>query len=264
MSRAEAQPLEVVTGAGSGIGRAAAVALAARGFAVAAWDIDERSAAETARRILQVGGSATGLRCDVTDEADVVAAYARSLSGTGFRLHAVVANAGVEGPVGTIDECDLDAWNKVVAVNLTGVFLVTKHGIRHFKAAGDGGAIVVTASNGGLAAAPGWAPYAATKGAVQALTRNLAVDHAPDGIRVNCVNPGPIATPLLRRGWSSDGGFDETAERRGHLGRPEEVAAVIAFLASDEASLVSGAGIAADLGQSAHLGVSWPSPSYYN
>lgn len=260
----QANALAVVTGAGSGIGRATATRLAGQGFVVAIWDIDEVGLDETARLIAETGAVAGARRCDVTDEESVVSAFESLASWSQSPLRCVVANAGVEGPMGTIDECDLSDWNKVVAVNLTGVFLVSKHAIRAFKRGGAGGSLVITASNGALAAAPGWAPYGATKGALQALTRNLAVDHAPDGIRVNCVNPGPIATPLLRRGWGEALDFEEAAARRGHLGTAEEVAAVICFLASDDASLVSGAGVAVDLAQSAHLGVSWPSPSYYH
>lgn len=257
-------PVAVVTGAGSGIGRAAAQLLATRGYLVGAWDIQEDALHETCRSVVDAGGTAVPAVVDVTDEASVTEGLDALTAHGDVRLRAVVANAGIEGPVGTIDGCSLEAWERVIAVNLTGVFLVAKHAIRAFKAAGEGGSIVITASNGALAAAPGWSPYAASKGALQALTRGLAVDHAPDGIRVNCVNPGPIATPLLRRGWGGDEAFDAAADRRGHLGTPEEVAEVIAFLASDQASLVSGAGLAVDYAQSARLGVSWPSPSFYH
>ncbi len=253
----------IVTGAGSGIGRATAELLARRGAQVACWDVDGDAAMHTAREIASAGGVACSVTVDVGDESSVIAAMdeTHALSGD---ITVLAANAGVEGPIGTIDECDLAAWDKVVRVNLTGVFLCAKHAIRTMRSHGHGGGIVITASNGALSAATGWAPYAATKGALQALTRNLAVDHAPHGIRVNCVNPGPIHTPLLQRGWSETGDYSDSAELRGRLGTPEEVASVIVFLASDEAALVSGAGLAVDAAQSAHLGVSWPSPSYYH
>lgn len=253
----------IVTGAGSGIGRATAELLAQRGAQVACWDVDGDAATRTTQAIAGAGGAACAVAVDVGDETSVIAAMeaTRAVSGD---VTVLVANAGVEGPIGTIDECDLAAWDRVVRVNLTGVFLCAKHAIRAMRAHGSGGSIVITASNGALSAATGWAPYAATKGAVQALARNLAVDHAPHGIRVNCVNPGPIHTPLLQRGWSEVGDYSDSVELRGRLGTPEEVAAVIAFLASDDAALVSGAGLAVDAAQSAHLGVSWPSPSYYH
>lgn len=257
----------IVTGAGSGIGQATARRLAQEGAAVACVDLDVGTAEASAAAIRsELGGTALGLGVDVTDEEQVAAGVAAVVEQLGG-LDVLIANAGVEGPVATIPNISLGAWDAVVAVNLTGVFLCAKHSIPALCE--RQGSIVITCSNASTSAVPRWGAYNATKGAVLALTRSLAIDHAPDGLRVNCVCPGAIATPLLRRGFTIVGGGGEAeAEaamaKRGRIGTPDEIASVIAFLASDEASLVNGAALYADGGASAHLGVSWPSESYWS
>jgi NAD(P)-dependent dehydrogenase (short-subunit alcohol dehydrogenase family) len=160
------------------------------------------------------------------------------------------AGIGTPRPV-TIDEATLAEWNELCAVNLTGTLLCCR-GVIPVMRRGGGGAIVNIASELGLVGSPRSAMYGATKGAVVQLTRALAVDHAPDHIRVNCVCPGPVDTPLLRRGVAraSDPEAKLRAEMSstllGRLGRPEEIASVIHFLASDEASFVTGSALLVD------------------
>lgn len=252
----------LVTGAGSGIGRAVALRIASEGGRVACLDLDGDSAVATARLVTELNDAAWPLACDIADESAVAAAIeaaARDIGG----IDVLIANAGVAGPVGPITEMTYEAWERLVAVNLTGQVLCAKHVIRHMIPRG-GGNIVFTASHASLANVPRWTAYAATKGGVLSLTRGLAVDHAPDGIRVNCVCPGPVSTPLLRSGYESAvEDADQAISAQGRLGTPEEIAAVIAFLASPEAVLVNGTSLVADGGAAAHMGTSWPSPSYW-
>jgi meso-butanediol dehydrogenase/(S,S)-butanediol dehydrogenase/diacetyl reductase len=260
-----AATLAAITGAGSGIGRATALRLASEGALVACLDVEEGAARETAVAAVEAGAPAAwGSRCDITDEASVAAALDAAEERAGRRLGVLVANAGLPGPVGPVPEVDVGELERVVAVNLTGQVLCAKHALPRLAAHGAG-AIVFTASHVAFAAVPHWTPYAATKGGVVALARGLAMEHAPQGVRVNCVCPGPVATPLLSRGWADAGGdADSAIEARGRVGTPEEIAAVIAFLASPEAALVTGAALVADGGAAAHMGTSWPSPTYWD
>jgi NAD(P)-dependent dehydrogenase (short-subunit alcohol dehydrogenase family) len=252
--------LIAVTGAGSGLGRAAAIRLAQEGGAVVCLDVDDAAASETAA---VCGPDSWATACDITDEDAIAGALHGAEERAGTALAVLVANAGVAGPVGPVPAMELEPWRHLVDVNITGQVLCAKHAIP-LMAQGGRGAIVFTASHVAFAAVAGWTPYAATKGAVVALARGLAIEHAPVGIRVNCVCPGPIETPLLRSGWAeANDAPDEVMESRGRVGRPEEIAAVIAFLASSEASLITGAALVADGGALAHMGTSWPSSAYW-
>jgi NAD(P)-dependent dehydrogenase (short-subunit alcohol dehydrogenase family) len=244
----------VVTGGASGIGRATAERLAREGACVAL--VDRADPEEAARAIVSAGGEAWGIRTDVADEGEVRAMVDAVVSRA--RRVGVLVNAagiGTPRPV-TIDEATMAEWHDLCAVNLTGTFLCCRAVIPIMR--GGGGATIVNiASELGLVGSPRSAMYGATKGAVVQLTRALAVDHAPDHIRVNCVCPGPIDTPLLRRGVAR--AADPEAKIRaemnstllGRLGRPEEIASVIHFLASDEASFVTGSIVVADGGVTA-------------
>jgi NAD(P)-dependent dehydrogenase (short-subunit alcohol dehydrogenase family) len=252
--------VSIVTGAASGIGRAAAIALAAAGDVVLAADVDGLGAERTATEIAQAGGRAQGYAVDVADSAACEAAV-RAAAKLG-ELRALVNVAGIAAApdaVETISDADLD---RLLAVNVGAIFRLGRHAIPLMRAAGRGGVIVNTASVHAYATMTDNAAYAASKGAIVALTRQLALDLAPDGIRAVCVAPGAVDTPLTRRelqrrGLSAaDAGFDPGGAGSTAIGRvagPDEIAAVIAWLASDAASVVNGATVVADAGLLARL-----------
>ena len=244
-----------VTGAASGIGAAAAVRLAADGARVALGDVREAAAAAVARDIAAAGGRAIGLPCDVTDEASVERAFAAAAHEFGG-IDTVVACAGIVG-AGATHDMSLASWDQLVAVNLTGVFLTVKHGLRHLLAAG-GGALVTVGSVGSLVAAGRSAAYDASKGGVLQLTRAVAVEYADRGVRANCVCPGLVRTELSDNStalYGADvtpgpvaGRTRPPLERAAH---PAEIAGAIAFLCSADASFLTGAAIPVDGGYTA-------------
>ncbi len=239
----------LISGAGSGMGLAAAERFASEGARVALLDVDEAAIAAAAARI---GPAALATPADVRDEDAVRAAVAGAVEAFGG-LDVVVGNAGVQlaGQDDRAERLSLDVWRRTVDINLTGMFLVCKHGIDALLAAG-GGAVVCTCSPTGLfGCAPGYDAYSASKGGVAGLVRVLAADYARSGIRVNGVVPGYMDTPMT--GWVTPEEHDAllTTIPLGRAGRPEEVAAVMAFLASDDASYVTGALWAADGGMTA-------------
>jgi 3-oxoacyl-[acyl-carrier protein] reductase len=242
----------IVTGAGSGMGRAAARRFASEGAKVGLIDLDEAAAGAVAAEIVAEGGEALVLPADVTSEADVAAAVGRAVEAFGG-LDVVVANAGVQlaGHDDRADRLELAVWQRTIDINLTGVFLTCKHGLRALLA-GGGGAVVCTCSPTGLyGVAPSYDAYSASKAGVYGLVRVMAADYAQEGIRVNGVIPGYTNTPMTDWVTESD---RETLLRGIPLnrpGEPEEVAAVIAFLASDQTPYVTGAVWAADGGMTA-------------
>ncbi|HXZ44212.1 MAG TPA: SDR family NAD(P)-dependent oxidoreductase [archaeon] len=241
----------LVTGGGSGIGRATCVIFAERGGAVVVADVNEAAAKETVERIARQGGLAEAVRCDVAHWADVQSAVdtARRVFG---RLDVVVNCAGILRGSRLEDTSEED-WNEVLRVNLTGAFLVTKAAMRAMREQG-GGAIVHIASRMAIRVKEEHGAYAAAKAGILQLTQMAALEGAPHGIRVNCVCPGFIDTPMTRLSGSKenvDAQFAGWAKicPLGRAGRPEEIARAMLFLASDEASFITGMALPVDGGR---------------
>ncbi|WP_298131751.1 SDR family NAD(P)-dependent oxidoreductase [Micropruina sp.] len=241
----------IVTGGAGGIGRATAAAFAAEGASVAVLDLDEAGAQAVAESIIASGGTAIALSVDVSDEAAVASAVAAVVAQFGG-LDVVFNNAGIARRT-TAVETALADWELSFAVNVRSIFLMCKYAIPHLEAAG-GGSIVNTGSGWGLKGGARALPYCASKGAVVNMTRALAIDHGPANIRVNSINPGDTDTGMLRSeaaqiGWTEDAFLADAADRPlRRMARPEEIAAAVVFLASDEASFVTGSALVVDGG----------------
>jgi NAD(P)-dependent dehydrogenase (short-subunit alcohol dehydrogenase family) len=247
----------LVTGGASGIGRAVAELFAREGGAIAIVDRDAANGRAAAEAIGQRGGRAVFVEADVTEAEAVRRAVAATLAWAG-RLDVVVTSAGIVRRATVLETSEAE-WARVMATNVTSVFLVARAAIPAMRATG-GGAIVTIASAWGLVGGRRAAAYCASKGAVVQLTRAMALDHAADRIRVNCVCPGDTDTPMLRTEAAELGEpietFLEAAARRplGRVGRPEEIARAALFLASDAASFVTGATLVVDGGGIAGCG----------
>jgi len=237
----------LIAGAGSGIGRATALLLAERGGAVVAADVNEDAAAETAAWIRKAGGRAEACRCDVTlaDDVDGALRVARQRFG---RLDVLVNCAGILR-IAPLESTAEKEWGEVLAVNLTGAFLLTRAAMTAMREQG-GGAIVHIASRAAIRAKEGHGAYAASKAGILQLTQTAALEGAPHGIRVNCVCPGFIDTPMTRGSYEDDA-FDAWSQicPLGRPGRPEDVARAMLFLASDDASFITGVALPVDGGR---------------
>jgi NAD(P)-dependent dehydrogenase (short-subunit alcohol dehydrogenase family) len=243
----------IVTGAGSGIGRATAQRLAADGARVVVVDWQEAAGAATVSALREAGGEARLVVADVSRGADAERMVAEAVRVFG-RLDALINNAAVMVSK-AVPELSEEEWDRVLGVNLKGVFLCSKQAILRFREQGGGGAIVNLASVNSFYAEGGIAAYCAAKGGVQQLTRAMAIDHSAEGIRVNCICPGWIDTPM-NAGYFADPtarAFADRLHALGRIGQPAEIAAVAAFLIGDDASFVTGASIVADGGFSAGL-----------
>ncbi|MCQ8194751.1 SDR family NAD(P)-dependent oxidoreductase [Streptomyces rugosispiralis] len=239
----------LVTGAGSGIGRATALEFARTGAAVAVLDIDESTAAETTEMIRKDGGEALSVRVDIADEQSVREAVERTVAAYGG-LDFAVNNAGLSSHHRQLDRMPLDEFERVVHVNLAGTFLCMKYELPLLE---GGGAIVNVASNGGLYAIPSAPAYVAAKHGIVGLTKVAAVDYAPRDIRVNAVCPGPTRTPGLERVAAGTDmlAMQEAITPLGRLATPHEAAAAAVWLCSDAASYVTGIALSVDGGRRA-------------
>jgi meso-butanediol dehydrogenase/(S,S)-butanediol dehydrogenase/diacetyl reductase len=251
----------LVTGGGSGIGRATAIGFAQRGGKVAVADVNGEAAEKVATEITAGGGTAIGFAADMSRPADVDMMVARTVKEFG-RLDVLHNNAFGVPPelrdrrLARIADTDQAVWDYTIQVGLTAVMQATRAALPVMREQG-GGAIVNTASISGLFADYGIAAYNVMKAGVVNLTRGTAIEYARYGIRCNCICPGAIDTPLLQRSFSIPGFAEQTraAIPMGRLGRPEEMANVVLFLASDLASYVTGAAFVADGGLTAQTGI---------
>ena len=243
--------LALVTGAGSGIGRATAAMFASEGAAgVVVADIDARAAEETVERIRATGADAVAVGVDVADEAQVTHMVDVALERFG-RLDCAHNNAGISIDPTSITEMEAGDWRRMLEVNLTGVFLCLKHEARRMRDRGGGGAIVNTASMSGIAGSPSRAAYVASKHGVLGLTKSAALDFQEWGIRVNAVCPGVIETPLMRAFFdqqASSANEEAATLSRVPTGRPDDIAEVVVWLCSDRARFVTGESLLADGG----------------
>jgi NAD(P)-dependent dehydrogenase (short-subunit alcohol dehydrogenase family) len=240
-----------VTGAGSGIGRETTIAFAREGAKVVAADVSEQSNQETASLIEKEGGQAIAVRCDVTKAEEVKSAVAKTIEAFG-RLDFAFNNAGIEprNPAPTA-EYDEEEWNRIIDINLRGVFLCMKHEIPLILKQG-GGAIVNTSSGAGVIGIKGSPAYTAAKHGVIGLTRAAALDYAAQNLRINAICPGYIDTPMMGRftGGTPEGRAKVVAEEpAGRMGKPEEIAASVLWLCSDGAAFMVGHAMVVDGGQ---------------
>lgn len=246
----------VVTGGALGIGAAACRRMAEEGAAVAVTDVKDAEGEALAREISEAGGTARYWHLDVADEGEVER-VCREVAEAFGKLNVVVANAGIAGANKPTDEITLEEWQEVMSVNVTGVFLCTKHAIGHMRRAG-GGSIINLSSIYGLISAPDIPPYHASKGAVRLMSKTDALLYATEGIRVNSVHPGYIWTPLVadlgaRSGFSEEDFKKELGSRHpvNHVGEPDDIAWAIVYLASEEAKFVTGVELVVDGGYTA-------------
>ncbi len=232
----------IVTGGGAGIGRRISEVLAARGAAVAVLDIDGESAVATAEAIKAAQGEAIGIQTDVARESEIQEAV-RQVVDTWGRIDVLVNNAGILR-LGSVTETSEDDWNRILDVNLKGVYLCSREVLPGMVESGAG-TIVNIASVAAISAGPGLAAYSASKAGVTNLTRQMAKDYGPSGIRVNCVLPGTIPTAMHRACYSEDEAEEALAEAARNKplrrnGTADDIAAAVAFLASDEANFITG------------------------
>lgn len=252
----------IVTGAGSGLGRASALRFAREGAALLCADIDAGGADAVAAEIVAAGGRARGIGVDVTLEADTARMAAEAVAAFG-RIDILFANAGIAG-VGSISSTSRETWDRVIAVNLTGVWLCGKAVVPYMEAQG-GGSVINQASIGGLVGFSGIMPYAAAKAGVMGMTRQAAIEYAAKNIRFNAICPGTVVTPLVTRTYIERGGIAMGAKQSleealqanaarypmGRLGTVDDVAGMAVYLASDEAGWVTGAVFPVDGGYTA-------------
>ena len=232
----------LITGAGSGIGRATSRIFAREGARLVLADVVEEGGRDTLKLVQDLGAEAIFVKTDVAKWSDVEAAVAKAVQTYG-RLDCAFNNAGIEGKGGNIHQCTEENWDRVIAIDLTAVWLCMKAEITQMLSQGGGGAIVNTSSGAGLAGVRGMPAYVAAKHGVAGLTRAGALEYGKQGIRINAVCPGPIRTPMMGRLLVNRPDAEERfarSEPLKRLGEPEEIGEAVAWLCSDHASYVTG------------------------
>lgn len=243
----------VLTGASNGIGAATAHRFSEEGASVVIADLDEDAGAKRVAEIVETGGKAVFANCDVSERADLEAAFDLCISRFG-RFDILFNNAAVQDTRGILEATD-DDFDAAIRINLRPVFIGIREAARRMIDQGNGGSIINTSSSFAIVGSPGYAAYHATKGGISSLTRAAAIGLMEHGIRVNAICPGTVDTPGLRRG-AANTSADPEAALRGYLalqpmkrfGTPEEIANAVLFLASDEASFVTGENLVVDGG----------------
>ena len=242
----------LISGAGGDICRAIAIAFAREGASVVCCDLAQDRAAETVRLINDIGGQAISQHCDAASEEQTLAAAAAGHAAFG-RLDILVSGAAPNDPSGTVLELTMADWQRVLDINLTGSFLLSR-AVLPYMIAGGGGSVIFIASQMGRVGAPRRPAYCATKGALIQLAKVMAADHAAQSIRVNTLSPGAVETQRMLYRYGS---FDEAQKQHGpkhllgRLGKPDEIAAAAVFLASDASSFVTGSDLLVDGGYTA-------------
>ncbi|MBO9605213.1 MAG: SDR family oxidoreductase [Paenibacillaceae bacterium] len=247
-----ADKIILITGSGSGIGKATALLFASEGATVIVNDLSEDNGKGTVQEIETAGGKARFIRADVTNPQDVDA-MVQEIIGAYGRIDVLFNNAGISG-VGALHELEVEQWDRIMSVNIKGVFLPSKYVVKHMMEAKSGSIINMSSCIAEIGLGRR-ASYAATKGAVLALTKSMQVDYAPYGIRVNALLPGTILTPFvedyLRKSYADpEAGYAslKTRQLSGDLGRPEDVAKAALFLASDDSKFMMGSPLYIDGG----------------
>jgi len=242
----------LVTGAGSGIGLVTARAFAEAGASVALADVDENAVHAAAKELASAGHQAMAVRCNVADEAAVAALVERTVSAFG-RLDAAFNNAGVHCPVAETAEASGEDFDRVIGINLRGVWSCMKYELRQMRTQGRG-AIVNCASQSGLVGTAGLGAYTASKHGVLGLTKSAALEYAPKGIRINAVCPGSTDTPMVANALANEPDTMQAVMKEipiGRLGRPEEIAAAVLWLCSPGAGFAIGHALVMDGGYTA-------------
>ena len=243
-----------VTGAGSGIGRATAIAFAAEGATVVLADIDTVGNEETARLVAEHGGRVLSVKCDVTSSSDIQAVIEKTVQEFG-RLDVAFNNAGIEQPPAPLVDISEDEWSRLLDIDLRSAFLCMKYEIPAMLEHG-GGSIVNTSSGAGVVGIRGQAAYVAAKHGLIGLTKSAALDYAAQGVRVNAICPGIIETPMMDRfsGGTSEGRARVIGQEPvGRMGRPEEIASAVLWLSSDLGAFATGHAMVIDGGQTAGI-----------
>jgi len=249
MSKSFAGKVALVTGASSGIGRATALAFAREGAKVVVSDVVVDGGNETVQLIKKAGGEAIFVKADVAETADVESLVQQTVATYG-RLDCAHNNAGISGPLTTVTDTAESKWDRVIAINLKGVWMCMKYELQHMSKQGSG-AIVNTASGAGLVGIAGASAYVASKHGVLGLTKTAALEYAKQGIRVNAVCPGVIETPMVQRLTDRHPSAAEAmvaGHPIGRVGKPEEIAEAVIWLCSEAASFVTGLAMSVDGG----------------